>query len=557
MNTRATELETELADATDPRIRIDLLSELAWELRDTDPERSHTLGETAYQLATTDPFAESAYRQGASSSLRSLAHSNRRAGNLSLSLSQSMQAIRYLENTSLPGVEADILRNLAIILGSLGNHAEGLEYGFKALNLAQSMGDREREASILGSIGVIYVHSKNLDESLRTFHQVLQLNRELGQKRDEGLTLNNMSLAYRGLGDYDSALATSLQALKLAEETRFSALIVTATGTVGEAYLGMGVYDRASHYLQQYLSAARSAGSKRDEAWALILLCETDHAQGLDESALAQVSQGLAIAQQVGLRSEEARCHELLADLYEQQGDLKESLAQFRVFHQIKETIFNEDTAQKIANLQVIHQVSTAKRDAEIHYLKTIELQMEIEERKKTESALEELATIDPLTGVLNRREFHVLAEKGVQIALARQQPLSTILLDVDNFKAINDNYGHAIGDQVLTDIANIISSNLRKSEIVGRMGGDEFAILLPGSNILQGQRIARRLQEKIVFQSFKIDQGTFSLTVSLGVAELDRMLENSFNVLLDHADKAMYSAKRSGRNRITTHKAD
>lgn len=556
MSNRIKEIEARLAEAPDLQTRIDLLNDLAWELRDTDPERSHNLSETVYQLATSGPFGEQVYRHGVIRSLRGLAHSNRRAGNLAQSLSQSMQALTYLESAALPDVEADILRNIAIILGSLGNHAEGLEYGFKALNLAQSIGDREREASILGSIGVIYVHSNNIDESLRTFRQALLLDRELGQKRDEALTLNNESLAHRALGDYGNALATSLQALRLAMETKFSALIVTATGTVGEAYLAMGDYGQASHYLQQYLAAARSAGSKRDEAWALILLGETDHRQELDPSAFSYLSQALDIAQQLGLRSEEARCHELLADMYELQGDLKQALVQLKLFYQVKETIFNENTAKRIAILQVIHQVERAKRDAKIQYLKTIELQKEIEERKEAESALEELATIDPLTGVFNRREFFVVAEREIQSVLQRQQPLSTIVLDLDHFKAINDNYGHTIGDRVLTAVAKIIRDNLRKAEIVGRMGGDEFAILLPESDRLQGQQIAQRLKEKIVSQSFKFDRGTFSLTASLGIAELERGCDNSFTVLLDHADQAMYSAKRSGRNRITTYHA-
>jgi diguanylate cyclase (GGDEF)-like protein len=552
MTNRDKEIESGLTDAVDHRARIDHLGDLAWELRDTDPERSRTLSETAYDLSTSGPFGEQVYHLGVIVSLRSLAHSNRRAGNLTLSLSQSMQALTYLENAALPAIEADILRNITIILGSLGNHAEGLEYGFKALNLARTIGDREREASILGSIGVIYLHSKNIDESLRMFDQALKLNRELDQKREEASTLNNLSLAHKAHGDFDSALASSLQALRLAQETNFSALMVTATGTVGEAYLAMDEYGQAGHFLQQYLAAARSAESKRDEAWALILMGETDHRQQRDASAFSYLSQGLDIAQQTGLRSEEARCHELLADMYEQQGDLKQALAQIRLFHQIKETIFNEATTRRIANLQAIDQVKSAKRDAEIHYLKTIELQKEIEERKRTESALEELATLDPLTGVLNRRELFVLAEKEVQNALQTQQPLSAIVVDVDNFKAINDNFGHAVGDQVLTALADIIRAGLRKGEIVGRMGGDEFAILLPGSDRLQAERIARRLEEKILIQSFKIDQGTFSLTASLGVAELDRRRENSFGVLLDHADRVMYSVKRSGKNHTT-----
>jgi tetratricopeptide (TPR) repeat protein len=202
MSDRATELETRLTQATDLQTKIDLLSDLAWELRDTDPERSQNLSERAYQLATSGPFGEQVYHNGEITSLRGLAHSNRRAGNLSLSLSQSMQALTLLESTALPSVEADILRNIAIIFGSLGNYAEGLKYGFKALHLVQSTGDGECEAHILSSIGVIYLHSKNIDESLRMFRQALQLNRELGGKRYEAQTLNNMSLSLNALGDH-------------------------------------------------------------------------------------------------------------------------------------------------------------------------------------------------------------------------------------------------------------------------------------------------------------------------------------------------------------------
>ena len=406
MTDESQEVEIDRTNATDLQTEINRLNERAWELRDTNPTQSQALSVSAYQLATSAPFDKQPYRQGLVMSLRGLAYANRRAGNLAESLSQSTQALTHLASATLPGVEADILQNIAISMGSLGSYAEGLEYGFKALHLVQSIGDREREAYILISIGVIYSHSKNIDESLRVFRQALQLNRKLGRKRYEGLTLNNMTLALNAHGDHEQALDASLQALRLAKETDFTNLIVTATGTVGETYLAISEYAQASQYLQDYLTAARTAESKRDEAWALILLAETDLRQHRETSAVAYLSQALDIVQQVGLRSEEARCHELPAQIYEEQGDLNQALARLKLLAQVKETVYNETTAQRIANLQVIHQVETAKRDAEIHYLKTIELQREIEERKKTEQALEQLAAIDPLTGILNRREF-------------------------------------------------------------------------------------------------------------------------------------------------------
>jgi diguanylate cyclase (GGDEF)-like protein len=551
MDSIAEDLESKLATETDPRTKINLLNDLAWEIRDTDPIRSKELGERAYQLATEDSFSEGSYLQGVVESLRCLAHANRRAGDLNLSLSQSTQALSYLESIDLPVIKADILRNIAISLGYLGNYADGLEFGFKALNLVNVAHDQERQALILGSIGVIYVHSKNPDESVRTFHQALRLNRELGHKQDEALILNNMSLAYRELKDYDNALGSSLQALKLAEETNFSALIVTATGTIGEVYLAMGEYDQANQYLQKYLEGAKSTGSKRDVTWAFILLGEADSYCHQETSALSHLTQAIEMAQQSGLRSEEARCHELLANMYEQQGELKQALAHLRISSQIRESIYNDDTARKIANLQVIHQVETAKRDAEIHYLKTVELQKEIEERKKIESTLERLATIDPLTGILNRRKILSLAEKEFRKAVQVRDPLLLILLDVDHFKDINDTYGHAIGDQLLSALITTVCASLRTGDTIGRVGGDEFLIVLPETDLTQGRQIAERLQKTIAKHSFETHKGALKLTISLGVAELERDRENSIEMLIEQTDRALYHAKRSGRNRV------
>ncbi|HET6486063.1 MAG TPA: diguanylate cyclase [Spirochaetia bacterium] len=553
MSDHVRELEERLAETTDLRATIDLLNDLAWEVRDTDPVRSLSLSETALRRSTSAPFEAQPYREGWVKSLRGLAHSNRRAGNLSVSLSQSMDALAFLESAPIPDVTVDILRNVTIILGSLGNYAEALESGLKALRLAQSAGDRIREAAVLGSMGVVYVHAKHGEESLRTFRQVLQINRELGQTREEALTLNNQSLAFRAVGDNANALAASLEALRLAKESGFGALVVTATGTVGESYLASGEAPKACEYFDRYLTAARSAGSKRDEAWALMLLGETHVRRSSVASARECLARALEITQEVGLRSEEARCRKLLADLHEKQGDLAEALAQFRLYHELSESIFSEQTASRIANLQVIRQVEMARRDAEIQYLKTIELQREIEERKKSQRALEELAAIDPLTGAFNRRQFLLLAEQEIREAAPGRRPVTLIMVDVDHFKSINDRHGHSIGDRVLTEIAHLIRESLRKGEAVCRMGGDEFAILLPRTSAAQGQLIAQRVLEKVVSCPFQGNGGSFSVTASFGVAEVSAAVPGTLEMLVDRADKAVYAAKRSGRNRVST----
>jgi diguanylate cyclase (GGDEF)-like protein len=201
--------------------------------------------------------------------------------------------------------------------------------------------------------------------------------------------------------------------------------------------------------------------------------------------------------------------------------------------------------------LQVSHQVETAKKDANIQYLKNIELKREIEERKFAQEALAKLAGIDSLTGVLNRREFFNLGEEEVIRTIQTDQPLSAILLDLDQFKQVNDTYGHAIGDHALIEITRVLQESLRQGEIIGRYGGDEFAIILPGSTCEHARQIAERILEKLKSQSVSTKKGHIYITVSLGIAELAQSAEKNLDELLELADQALYQAKNAGRHQF------
>lgn len=159
-------------------------------------------------------------------------------------------------------------------------------------------------------------------------------------------------------------------------------------------------------------------------------------------------------------------------------------------------------------------------------------------------------AITDGLTGLHNRRHFFTLAEQEYNHAIRTMQPLSVIMFDIDHFKSFNDKYGHAIGDEVLRSIAKLTRQSLRATDIVGRYGGEEFAIILPKSNQATAYDVAERLRQQIETVPVQSTDGALSVTISLGVAQ---MREESKNVeqLLDQADMAMYCAKEGGRNRV------
>ena len=162
----------------------------------------------------------------------------------------------------------------------------------------------------------------------------------------------------------------------------------------------------------------------------------------------------------------------------------------------------------------------------------------------------EMLARTDFLTGMNNRRSFYDLCETPFRLARRHGQDLAVILFDIDRFKEINDAYGHAIGDEVLKNLSQIVSVTCRDSDVAGRVGGEEFAILLPHTNATSAQELAERLREQMERSIVHLDQGDVKFTASFGVAQMATPCE-SLEALVATADAAMYKAKQRGRNCI------
>ncbi|WP_310439692.1 diguanylate cyclase [Sulfuricurvum sp.] len=165
-----------------------------------------------------------------------------------------------------------------------------------------------------------------------------------------------------------------------------------------------------------------------------------------------------------------------------------------------------------------------------------------------TEEALfETLAKIDILTGLYNRKTIGEFAQVSIDEAQRYQTPLSVIMVDLDDFKQINDTYGHPAGDEVLKKISVIFQNLVRSSDRVGRWGGEEFLILLPQTTYGQAKELAERLC--VEFSSHKFEKIGYK-TASFGVALLEA--EDTLERLIEKADKALYTAKKLGKNRIS-----
>ncbi|ELS32724.1 MULTISPECIES: diguanylate cyclase [Pseudanabaena] len=203
--------------------------------------------------------------------------------------------------------------------------------------------------------------------------------------------------------------------------------------------------------------------------------------------------------------------------------------------------------------------INLLQRDEAYQAIQDYLKKLEIERRKVVERTnelahlnveLERIASIDMLTGVANRRQFMYRLEQEIERSRRYKRPLSLIALDIDHFKKINDAWGHGGGDIALYDISQRVNLLMRESDLLGRIGGEEFVVLLTETSSEEAMLVAERLRSVIADTPVVINGNNVNVTASFGVATFDQE-KDTITTILSRADKALYMSKETGRNRV------
>lgn len=173
------------------------------------------------------------------------------------------------------------------------------------------------------------------------------------------------------------------------------------------------------------------------------------------------------------------------------------------------------------------------------------------DELRCSNQLLLQLAQTDPLTRLCNRRHLNEKLEVELNRCFRGSNPLSLIMTDIDHFKRVNDQYGHQVGDEVLTNVADLLQEQLRTYDLAARYGGEEFCLVLPETDLDAACEVAERIRQRAEQMSFPAPMEGYTLTMSFGVAAYDGTTEGSIDEIIRFADDALYEAKNAGRNQV------
>lgn len=534
---RLAALESRLNEPLPVHDRIKLLNEMAEELYERDAERGATLAREAMELAraTGDApgEAQALYCLG-----RNL-HSQADYPGVFETQGESLALFRSLGQVD---GEARCHNLLGITYRQLADYGRALEMYEVALKGFRESGDLKWQARVISNIGNVEIQLGNHSAALELFEQALEIRREIGDTEGAGFDLNNAAfgriqraLQLRGAGDRDScqleaekALGLLDRALAIARQYGYRRLEAYCLQTMGEAYQAMARPEVALAMADDFLRVAHESNDKWIEAHGMACAGELRHQLGRHAEALPQLQGALAWFESLGARDEAARVLRILSQAHEALEQITEALACIRRAGAIDQALRSEETESRARALAARRRLDQARVETERY---------------------RRLAMEDSLTGLANRRQLDERLEALVAEARKSGTVVTVALADVDHFKGINDRFSHAVGDEVLRCVGEILRGHCRLGDLVGRFGGEEFMMVFRRLEIRAASEICERVRRSIEGWDWKSIHPQLRVTLSMGLSS-----SASFDdpqAILDAADHWLYEAKHHGRNQV------
>jgi diguanylate cyclase (GGDEF)-like protein len=546
----------EAAPAPDERLR--LLLGIAEGAASIDARRALAYAQEAQHIADSQgdarAGAEALYLQGQCSDLL-LDHAT--------ALQAFDAALACFESARDDAAVAKTLRAISFVHDALGDSSRALDYQFRALAIDQRTGNDSSRAATLRMIGVVYSRTGDALTGLDFYRRSLALCRLPGDAIERGKTLNNIGINLKNLGQLEEAEEALGEAYKVFVNLGLPLQQCATLNNLALVQERKGERAVAESTMREALALSEATGYRYGVAHASLALGRLCLAGERYDESRSWLAAALAVCERHNLKPTQFEVHEALADYFEKTGDASSALLHYRKFHALEHEVQSEAARDKLRALQIQFEVAAARRETELErdrqeVLTRANAELDALNISLTEANLQKTMLLDQLerqtyedalTGLANRRRLDQRLADEFALALRHGRPLAVAMADLDQFKAVNDRFSHAVGDAALRATAKILAAQVRHTDLVARFGGEEFVVVLVETDAQAAQRVCEKLRLGIAQYNWSSIHPSLSLTVSIGVTA-DTSVP-THERMLAAADRNLYIAKSGGRNRV------
>ncbi len=457
---------------------------------------------------------------------------------------------------------------IGLLLKKKGKYKEALDSMFLSLEIARQINNGHRMAVAYSNIGLIFRIFKFYDKSIYYHKKSIEAENQWNKDADFTKDYINIAMCYENKKDYENALFYYKKALDSSKKHNALYERVIIYNNLGAFYIDRGADDKAFFYYKKALELSKKGNYDDILPYIYSGMGELFLHKKELKKALKYELMALHINKEDILKKEVYR---LLSKIYLELEDSENAKKYFNLYLKSTESRTPQLIYREFERLIVSSEIEKAKQRIEI-YKREKKIQKQIIEilillfsiaflvgivfilkyyySNKVNKLLEELSRRDPLTKLDNRRAVIEKLEFELKKSKRTGEKKVIGICDIDDFKRVNDTYGHNAGDDVLKGVSNILRENLREVDIKGRWGGEEFIVVLNNTSIEDGKRVFEKLKDNVSSMNFHCEGKRFSITITCGICEISDF-SKTINEYIDCADKLLYYGKKAGKNRV------
>lgn len=504
------------------------------------------------------------------------------AGDNLRAMSYYQQAVSVAEAAGDSEMLAGALFQRGYLRGVQGQYASGLTDMRRAQALYEKLGMSQQAAGTLNGVAIIYNRMGDFAQAREYYQQTLAAQQAAGLLREQAVTLHNLGRANENLGAWEEARQAYESSLGLCREINYRRGEAHALRGLAGVRNALGDGTGALALLVQADALQRQTPDARLHAQILLQRGIALRLLKRPAESLAALNEAQTVFKGADAQAELVATYRALSQTYAEAGDWRAAYERLLDFKASSDRLLQRQLDERFATLKVAFDADTKdkenrllvhERDAvegalaqarqvsrlqvaviALASLLALALALMALRMRRATARMQALAMTDELTGLPNRRA--VLARLRALLGQPGGPGCALMIADLDHFKPINDCHGHGVGDEVLRAVGNVLTEAVREPVFVGRLGGEEFLVVLPETDLESARQAAERIRERVS----QIDTGRWfgtqqRLTVSLGVTA-SRPAGDTESSMLRRADAALYAAKERGRNRVATEPA-